>query len=296
MNQKSQSAMEYLMTYGWSILIIAVILGALAYLGVFNPLYFAPKANPGSCQVFRPNGAGTSYDINLLGVCNGEIPEFVASFPGNPASSQINLGQVSELGNLNSITITSWIDIPYSQSSSEWYDIVSKGPWCTGTFDTIIMQGGEISGASIGACKEVEIGSGITSGSGWHFVAYVANSAGFQFYVDNRALPPYLISISQPFPSSSYNVIIGAGSYGAAGVQDYNGLISDVQIYNTSLDQNSITAIYQEGIGGAPIDLQNLVGWWPLNGNANDYSGNGNNGASTGVAYTSSWISSYAQP
>ena len=44
-----QSAMEYLMTYGWSILIIAVILSALAYLGVFNPLYFAPKANPGSC-------------------------------------------------------------------------------------------------------------------------------------------------------------------------------------------------------------------------------------------------------
>ncbi len=39
----SQSAMEYLMTYGWSILIVAVILGALAYLGVFNPLYFAPR-------------------------------------------------------------------------------------------------------------------------------------------------------------------------------------------------------------------------------------------------------------
>ncbi len=34
--QKAQSAMEYLMTYGWAILIIAVVLAALDFLGVFN--------------------------------------------------------------------------------------------------------------------------------------------------------------------------------------------------------------------------------------------------------------------
>ena len=35
-NLKAQSAMEYLMTYGWAILIIAVVLGALFSLGVFS--------------------------------------------------------------------------------------------------------------------------------------------------------------------------------------------------------------------------------------------------------------------
>ena len=44
------------------------------------------------------------------------------------------------------------------------------------------------------------------------------------------------------------------------------------------------------------VDLHNLLGWWPLNGNANDYSGNGNNGAPANVVYTSSWISSYNPP
>ena len=34
--KKAQSAMEYLMTYGWAILIIAVVLGALFSLGVFS--------------------------------------------------------------------------------------------------------------------------------------------------------------------------------------------------------------------------------------------------------------------
>ncbi|MEM4067806.1 MAG: hypothetical protein QXV17_13200, partial [Candidatus Micrarchaeaceae archaeon] len=73
-SSKVQSAMEYLMTYGWAILVIAVVLGALYSLGVFNANNFAPKAPPGSCQVFRPNGPGTSFDLNLEGVCNGELP------------------------------------------------------------------------------------------------------------------------------------------------------------------------------------------------------------------------------
>ncbi len=41
---KAQSAMEYLMTYGWAILIIAVVLAALFELGVFNGSNLSPQA------------------------------------------------------------------------------------------------------------------------------------------------------------------------------------------------------------------------------------------------------------
>ncbi|MEM3181306.1 MAG: hypothetical protein QXY86_02930 [Candidatus Micrarchaeaceae archaeon] len=41
---KAQSAMEYLMTYGWAILIIAVVLGALFSLGVFSSSSFLGTA------------------------------------------------------------------------------------------------------------------------------------------------------------------------------------------------------------------------------------------------------------
>ncbi len=71
----AQSAMEYLMTYGWAILIIAIVLVALFSLGIFNSANFAPRAQPGSCEVLR-NSAQTS----LVGQCNGMLPEYVAQF------------------------------------------------------------------------------------------------------------------------------------------------------------------------------------------------------------------------
>ena len=35
------------------------------------------------------------------------------------------------------------------------------------------------------------------------------------------------------------------------------------------------------------VDTNGLVGWWPFDGNANDYSGNGNNGTVNGASLTS---------
>jgi hypothetical protein len=78
---------------------------------------------------------------------------------------------------------------------------------------------------------------------------------------------------------------IGSGVNTSWGSDYFNGQIADVQIYNTALSASQIQALYQEGIGGAPINLQNLVGWWPLNGNSKDYSGYRNNGTANNIAY-----------
>jgi len=65
-NKKAQAAMEFLMTYGWAILVVLVAIGALAYFGVLNPSRFLPSSCtlvPGlSCDEFKITGgaAGTS--------------------------------------------------------------------------------------------------------------------------------------------------------------------------------------------------------------------------------------------
>ena len=43
MKKKAQAAMEFLMTYGWAILVVLVVIGALAYFGVLNPQNLLPE-------------------------------------------------------------------------------------------------------------------------------------------------------------------------------------------------------------------------------------------------------------
>ena len=43
MYKKGQAAMEFLMTYGWAILVVLAAIGALAYFGVLSPDRFLPE-------------------------------------------------------------------------------------------------------------------------------------------------------------------------------------------------------------------------------------------------------------
>mgnify|MGYP001619472072 FL=1 len=44
MDKKSQAALEFLMTYGWAILVVLVAIAALAYFGVLSPCKFVPSS------------------------------------------------------------------------------------------------------------------------------------------------------------------------------------------------------------------------------------------------------------
>ena len=41
--KKAQAAMEFLMTYGWAILVVLIVIGALAYFGVLSPSTLLPE-------------------------------------------------------------------------------------------------------------------------------------------------------------------------------------------------------------------------------------------------------------
>jgi len=43
MNKKGQAAMEFLMTYGWAILVVIAAISALAYFGVLDPARLLPE-------------------------------------------------------------------------------------------------------------------------------------------------------------------------------------------------------------------------------------------------------------
>src|SRR4030042_2393855 len=55
--RKAQAALEFLTTYGWSFLVILVMIGALAYFGIRSPSRFLPeRCNVGpefTCEEYR---------------------------------------------------------------------------------------------------------------------------------------------------------------------------------------------------------------------------------------------------
>ncbi len=274
--------MEYLMTYGWAILIIAVVLGALFELGFFNSSSLAPTIPAGACQVYRPQGPGTTAFINTEGTCNGELPQDVAKFSGGSEEITINSLPTSPTSS-NSVTITFWMYLQRSPNPGTCVFGFSPGT----VYNFIGLQNPSLFGQGI------VLDSSISNlYYTWSFIAFShSGSTGIgTLYVNG------VQAATGPANGFIPNSTATIGNLGSGGYTGFYGLISNVQLYNSTLSANQIQAMYTSGIGGVPIVLNNLVAWWPLNGNANDYGGSQYNGAPSGVVFTTSWKSSYTAP
>ena len=99
------------------------------------------------------------------------------------------------------------------------------------------------------------------------------------------------ICIDSLCDSNSYTLagpdLYNTGSTIIMGTNQANGKLSNVQLYDTALSHNQIKILYEEGYAGIPVTVNGLIAWLPLDGNANDYSGNNNNGVATNI----NWVS-----
>ena len=265
--------MEYLMTYGWAILIVAVVIVALFQLGIFNNSNLTPRALAGACEVVR-NAAGSS----LAGQCNNEIPQSVAHFNGQNSYVQTPVSSAM-LG--SSLTVSLWIEL-YGSPNTGIFQIANT---LSNNLPFIYLQR-----TSTGIFWYVD--------GNYYLAETLSNNAYYNVVLTYDGSTWRAYKNGQPDGTYSGGVVMsGTNTWFGNGYDGYfSGLLSNVQIYNTSLSSSEISMLYTEGIGGAPIDPTHIVGWWPLNGNANDYSGNNNNGAQTSISYNSTWTSGYVQP
>jgi hypothetical protein len=143
-----QSAMEYLMTYGWAILIIAVVLGVLYYLGIFNGaaslgtacipvagyLCQTPSMTSNGLLSFTlgQNTAGVQYNVALAcaQVSNGQ---------GLPVANSGPWFYVQKTGNV--INAGNGINYTDSISLTPGEQISVTGLTCFGTTGTVFNPG-----------------------------------------------------------------------------------------------------------------------------------------------------------
>ena len=259
---KSQTAIEYLMTYGWSILIMSMVFAAFFVLGPFR-VNFGPKAQPGMCKVMRNSITGPV----LQGLCNNEEPQYVGVLDtaGGNGRGFACMNMTVPTLNLNSggyNTVNFWM---YWNGKDNESLIGFPGYF-------FLMYSGCI-GFTTGNKDVYGVGSGGLADK-WTMVTLEFYNGPFstnnRIYIDGGEQNPYQCTGTSHTGTAKNNLLIGS-STGSKYI--YTGQVTNLQIYNTSLDNTSIKALYDEGMGGDPFDLADLVAWVPLNGNANDYGG-----------------------
>lgn len=184
-------------------------------------------------------------------------------------------------GAQSALTITGWLYATGAACSSQFpIDSNPEGRWRIG-FDAtchIIFDPGSASD---------QTSTSTISFNKWYFVAVTAQNSGantnYNIYVNG--IPAGSGTVAGSNIQSVSNIALGDYSF------PFSGSLANVQAYNTTLSASQVSALYQQGITSSPASNANAIGWWPLNGNGNDYSGNNNNGTVTNTIYP--FISNY---
>ncbi|MGC9129291.1 MAG: LamG-like jellyroll fold domain-containing protein [Candidatus Micrarchaeia archaeon] len=281
---------------------------------VSNLAYYYPQSN----QYIIPISNGTMYIQNSFGnicidyQCATQSNQaksiflssqsvYAAEFSGPWSSTNYNSKSLIQAsapisGTNYPFTLTMWIKASNVQDFSH--------SWTTAVFSFSGYQAFGLQNSCLPntclvlhRCSSADTSSGVLLpysifNNKWYFIAVSVNYPNYYWQINNISSTD---SNSNSY-SSSTPVTIGT-QFAQCDSNAFNGSIANVQVYSTNLLPSQIQALYQEGIGGAPIDLQHLVAWWPLNGNANDYSGNQNNGeVHYTVTFVSNWWQGYTPP
>ena len=258
-----------------------------------------PVYGPGLVAWYPLSSNANDYSGNgYNGVPTNVIYTGINGYTLNPTRQQ-SKNYVSKVANFNGTN--SYADVPLGWSSGTGISVVA---WVylnsipannAGIVSAVSSSDyGTISIFPNGNCY-MQVGVTNTTGSWqaldgseclvpykWYQIIAVANQTNNTYSLYINGAKQFTTAFKGTLePATSFN--IGLFSYQGA---YFPGSIKNVQIYKSVIQYSSVKALYLEGVNGGPLNNSNLAGWWPLDGNANDYSGNGNNGTAYYLNYT----------
>jgi len=126
-------------------------------------------------------------------------------------------------------------------------------------------------------------GGRLTNGS-WHFVAAAYENGELRLCIDDSIY----VKSSAGFNTARVDFVIGCFEPANSVLWSIQGKIDDVGLWSRALTNQELRSLYSAKPYAAPsyVPTNDLIGWWPFNGNANDESGNGNDGTVTGAFLT----------
>jgi hypothetical protein len=89
MNKRGQAAMEFLMTYGWAIVVVLAAIGALAYFGVLSPQKLLPDRTSFTAPLPNVDNAVVTATGNTVAIAfkNNKGVDITLPMTGTPSGS-----------------------------------------------------------------------------------------------------------------------------------------------------------------------------------------------------------------
>ncbi len=236
---------------------------------VWSGSYAASSSSPTYLSLIGGSRfAASPYGVAPLGLASRQV----ASFTGASNVIALNVPVNAIAGGLNSVSF--WVQWPGNQVSA-------MVPFSSNSY-SIYVSGGSVGFGSGGSYMGTPTyGTSEFGTTPWvHIVATFSNGfpANDLLYVNGvrQALT------AGGFPSSA--AMGNSIAIGGAGPGSYlTGQVADVQVYNAVLTPFQAYSLYLGGINSGPVNYSTLAGWWPLNGNANDYSRYHDNGTANAL-------------
>jgi hypothetical protein len=114
----------------------------------------------------------------------------------------------------------------------------------------------------------------------WYSFCLSYNSTAAFYYLNGTQYTANVFSANVPGAGTG-SLVIGAGTGGYSNVS-----VANIQLYNSVITSAKAAGIFNGGVYGGPANTSGLVGWWPLLGDGNDYSGSGLVGYPSNVMFT----------
>ena len=219
-------------------------------------------------------------DVALSSDRNGLANEAYEFIDSN--NSRISLGTAIDVANLSEVSVSAWVKLDQTSLPSG-----------DGNHQTILGQGNSTGSASQypfwlwipGGSSSLALSRNGTTyystaslTTNWHQVVLTIDDTNLaRFYVDGIEVDNGSVAVPG---GALYNLAIGnLGDYIDVKGNTFNGKIDDLRIYSRDLSATEVTELYEIE---RPQISQGLVAYYPFNGNANDESGNSNNGTENG--------------
>jgi hypothetical protein len=122
--------------------------------------------------------------------------------------------------------------------------------------------------------------------SQWHHFVFVYNNGTQASYMDGTLINSGS-GATATIGANTMDLLFGQANWSNINAINYDGILDDIGIWNTALTQTEVTALYNASNTSCnPNITTGLVAQYDFTGNANDLSGNGNNGTIVGATLT----------